>query len=143
MANRNINWQKLKIEYMAGNLSLNQLREKHKIGNRNNFYKHTQGWLQERNHNDTKAVSLSQEKIIDKKAEEWSRMYKSFEKLEKKVNKAMDSPFNKTGDLRNIATTLGEILKNMRLIKGKPTEITESRNLHLEVVKFLEKEGLQ
>ena len=129
-----IDWTGLKAEYLSGIENLSALRRRHGIAI-THFHKHTRGWFTEKAQIQQKAISNVEARLIDRYEEFVEETRNILSLMNKHILYSLKDHIIVGADgqiesgtpappdaLQNIAKTLAENLKSVRLIEGKSTE---------------------
>jgi len=139
-----INWAEVKKEFLASDEPLTAILSKYKISTGRNVTKKTQGWIQEREELYQKAIEKIKHKIVNKTAKEWDNQIKLWKAVESEAAKILQKSLKgeeqlNPRDLANLTASIERALKSQKLIKGEATDVSEQRNIHLDLVDLVEK----
>jgi len=166
MSQRRINWDKIKTEYVTGDLSQEKLAKKHKVNVRDLAdHCRKEKWVEQRKNYRVKVAEKTEEKIANRKANQLAGLLDASFALSNTIKEAVADPdqfnryivtkgekggefwteeeiFNKkdTKAIRDLVQSMKTLESLIRSLHNIPTE-AEAQRLRIEREKFeLEKE---
>jgi len=144
---RNLDWEKLKLEWLASDLTLNAFRKMKEI-RESNFYKeiNEKDWRGQKERLQKKTETAIENKIVEQKVKGWEMQIKLWKSLEVRVaillKKAFDNEHlvkipRDSSEFANLANILERCLKNQKLIYNEPTDIVDGGNIQVALVQFI------
>lgn len=136
----------LKADFMAGGLTPQAFREKHKLPVAFS-YKIMHGWQQEREAMSQRALVKATEKFEKDLEIQWGDYLRANEGLLNQILLALRKYVNpQTGeakdmpasDVRAFASAIKDLIQNRSFMRGGPTERIETANIHAILVKSLQ-----
>lgn len=136
-----INWNALKVEFMTGDMTLNELRIKHDIVGMANFYKQATGWLEEREKLHKKAIEKIKSKTLNNAVKGWEDQQKLWKAVEVQAGRLLQKSLSdekglRPRDLDNLASAIEKALKSQRLILGQSTENVANSSIHKHLIEM-------
>lgn len=146
-----VNWDKLHIEFLGSDSSLNQLKIKHKLNDKW-FYKQTAGWQAERATMHQRALELAKGTLEKDLKDEYSQYAENVKKLVRAANAQAAALYQQTlgkdgtikkplnaMSLKLIADMVSANLKTFRIIEGKTADESDPAERYFKLlIQFME-----
>lgn len=136
-----IDWNALKVEFMTTDMSLNAIREKHNIADKNHFYKKTEDWKEERRKLHEKTLQKIKSKALNNTVKEWERQQKLWHAVEIQAGRLLQSSLDKkkvlkAGEVMALTVAIEKALKCQKLILGESTENIATHSIHKHLIEI-------
>lgn len=141
MPKRKFDWNRLKLEYMTSDISLNALLEKYKIASGRNFQKQTKGWIEERKKLHQEITDRVKAQLVEAKSEQWKDQINLWKAVQGEAARILKQHIEaekplEPRELASLTVAIEKALKGQMLIIGEPTERIEERSLHLQLIQI-------
>lgn len=141
-------WEALKSEWLQSKETMNKFRMRHGI-DQALFYRTTKrlGWKKEKQKLDKNALQKITNRLVNERVKDWTQYRSAQNGLMESVQDIIQRTRNasgkitrsmKTSDVRQLASALKDLTQNQSFMDGGPTERSESKNLHMEMVRIVQ-----